>query len=235
LEEDQEFDLLHYWSVVKRRFWVLAVVVVVAVLVAGSVSYYLLPGIYSASTTLIVVRQETPVLDYSTMLMNTQLAKTYPEIIRSRQIAKRVIGNLGLPLTVTEFAAKVKVQAVPNTLLIQIAVEDQNPAKAASIANALASEFMREVVDLMKVENVSVVDPAIAPAEPVWPRPLLNMAVAGVLGAMIGLALVFMVESLDNRLKTEEDVRRHLGLPVLGAIQRIDVRNAGKEPARIRP
>ena len=233
MEEDQEIDLLHYWSVVRRRFWVLALVVVVAVLVAGSVSYFLLPKIYSASTTLIVVKQETPVLDYSTVLMNTQLAKTYPEIVKSRQIAKRVIGNLRLPLTVTEFAAKVKVQAVPNTVLIQITVEDRDPAKAAGIANALASEFMREVVNLMKVENVSVVDPAIEPAEPVRPRPVLNMALAGVLGAIIGLVLVLMVESLDNRLKTEEDVRRHLGLPVLGAIPRIDARNAGKEPTRI--
>ncbi len=44
------------------------------------------------------------------------------------------------------------------------------------------------------------------------------MAIAGVLGLMLGMFLVFLLEYLDNTIKTPEDVERYLGLPVIGTI-----------------
>ena len=43
-------------------------------------------------------------------------------------------------------------------------VTDPDPALAAAIANAVASAFMKEVVAIMKVENVSLIDQAAQPA-----------------------------------------------------------------------
>jgi len=56
----------------------------------------------------------------------------------------------------------------------------------------------------------------------VKPRKLLNIAIAAVLGMMIGLGLIFLLEYLDNSIKTEEDVERYLALPVIGAIPEIN-------------
>src|SRR5690625_6534537 len=63
---------------------------------------------------------------------------------------------------------------------------------------------------------------------PVSPKPMLNMAIAFVLGGMIGVGLAFLLEYLDNTIRTEADVEQHLDLPVLGAISQIsdkDVHN----------
>ena len=46
----------------------------------------------------------------------------------------------------------------------------------------------------------------------------MNIAIAGVLGIMLGIGLVFLVEYLDNTIKTPEDIERYVGLPVLGII-----------------
>lgn len=48
------------------------------------------------------------------------------------------------------------------------------------------------------------------------------MAIAGVLGVMLGVFIAFIVEYLDNTIKTPEDVEKYLGLPVLGAIPKMD-------------
>ena len=49
-------------------------------------------------------------------------------------------------------------------------------------------------------------------------KKMMNMAIAAVLGAMIGLFVVFLIEYLDNKLKTPQDIEKHLGLSVLGVV-----------------
>lgn len=66
--------------------------------------------------------------------------------------------------------------------------------------------------------SVLPVSPPLTPTSPVRPRKLLNMAVAGMLGAMIGLFATFVLERFDNTVKTPEDVERLIGVPVLGDV-----------------
>lgn len=66
--------------------------------------------------------------------------------------------------------------------------------------------------------NVSVVDRAETPVKPVTPRPLINLALAGLLGLLVGAAIVFVLEFLDESLKVPSDVETKLGLPLLGSV-----------------
>jgi len=72
----------------------------------------------------------------------------------------------------------------------------------------------------MDVQNVQIVDKASTPANPspVKPNKKLNLAIALVLGLLVSVGLAFLLEYLDTRIKTEEDVQRYLELPVLGSI-----------------
>ena len=80
---------------------------------------------------------------------------------------------------------------------------------------------MDSVKKFMKVENVQVIDEAQVPKNPIKPRPMLNIAIAGVLGLMFGIFLVFLLEYLDNTIKTPEDVEKYLQLSVIGAIPKV--------------
>ena len=66
--------------------------------------------------------------------------------------------------------------------------------------------------------NVSVVDRAEAPVNPVAPRPLINLALAGLLGLLLGAVVVFVLEFLDESLKVPSDIETKLGLPLLGSV-----------------
>ncbi|MGB9873226.1 MAG: Wzz/FepE/Etk N-terminal domain-containing protein, partial [Anaerolineae bacterium] len=70
-------------------------------------------------------------------------------------------------------------------------------------------------------ETVVLFEPAQVPQEPVRPRKLLNTAIAGVLGLMLAVGAVFLIEYLDDTIKTSDDVNRALGLPTLSAIGRL--------------
>ena len=66
--------------------------------------------------------------------------------------------------------------------------------------------------------NLQVVDLAIVPSAPIKPRVKLNMAIGGVLGLFIGFGLAFLLEFIDNTIKTKEQAEAILGLPVIGQI-----------------
>jgi uncharacterized protein involved in exopolysaccharide biosynthesis len=72
--------------------------------------------------------------------------------------------------------------------------------------------------EVMELGNISIIDNALAPDKPIKPRKILNLAIGGILGLMLGVMLVFFLEYMDNTIKNTEDVERILNLPILGVI-----------------
>lgn len=70
--------------------------------------------------------------------------------------------------------------------------------------------------------NLEVVDEAIVPSNPVKPRVKLNLAIGGVLGLFIGMGLAFLLEFVDNTVKTKEEVEALLEIPVIGQIPKFN-------------
>jgi capsular exopolysaccharide synthesis family protein len=71
-------------------------------------------------------------------------------------------------------------------------------------------------------DNVIIFETAQAPSSPIRPRTLVNTVLAAVVGAMLAVGVAFLVEYLDDTIKTSDDVNRILGLSTLGAIVRLD-------------
>ncbi|MEW6318677.1 MAG: polysaccharide biosynthesis tyrosine autokinase, partial [Pseudomonadota bacterium] len=76
------------------------------------------------------------------------------------------------------------------------------------------------------VNNIAIVDPADVPQDPSSPRLLLNLAVALLAGVAIGAALAFALEQMDEAIADPTEVERRLGLPLLGAVPKVE----GTEP-----
>jgi capsular exopolysaccharide synthesis family protein len=69
-----------------------------------------------------------------------------------------------------------------------------------------------------EVNNVVVVEPAVPAQQPMRPRVLQNTILAAVLGGMLALGLVFLIEHMDDTLKTPDQVAEDTGLSTLSAI-----------------
>lgn len=217
--EQAEIDLHEIVRVIRRRWWVLLTLPLVAALVAGLVSLFVIKPVYEASTTMWVVKEGAGPISYNDVLLNRNLTKTYAEVARSRAVILQVIEGQGLTETTVEgLQAKLTVTPVRDTEILKFAVRDRDPQKAIILASAVAEAFRAQITKSIKVDNVTIVDPAQVNPRPVSPRPLMNVALAGVLGGMVALGLVFLLEYLDTTVKTPDDVARHVGLPVLGVI-----------------
>ncbi|HLO02845.1 MAG TPA: GNVR domain-containing protein, partial [Symbiobacteriaceae bacterium] len=180
--------------------------------------------VYSAQTTLWVIKDDTSQLSYNDVLLSRNLTKTYAEVAKSNAVLDEVIKSLALTGTTTgQLRDRLTVTPLRDTEILSFVVEDGNPARAAAIADAVATAFKGQISLYMKVENVAIVDRAIVPTSPIKPRSLMNVAVAVVLGGMAAVGLVFLLEYLDTSIKSPEDVNLHLELPVLGLIPTIEI------------
>lgn len=86
------------------------------------------------------------------------------------------------------------------------------------------------ITEAMQTADVHVIDTALLPSDPVKPRIKLNIAISIVLGAFLGVGLAFLLEFMDNTVKTKEEAERLLGIPVLGQIP--DFSQPGYEPKK---
>lgn len=227
---EETISLKDLFGTLKKRIWLIITIAVLAMITSGITSFFILTPIYQSSTQLLVnqSKDKESAYQYNEVQTNLQLIETYNVIIKSPAILDKVIEKLDLNMSAGQLNEKITVQSEQNSQVVNLSVIDEDPYLAAKIANTTAETFRDEIVKIMNVDNVSI----LAKAEvgenqsPIKPKPLLNIAIALVVGLMVGVGLAFLLEYLDNTLKTEQDIEKTLGLPVIGVIGVIELSNA---------
>ncbi|WP_170240341.1 YveK family protein [Thermosediminibacter litoriperuensis] len=227
---EEEISLKEIIDVLKKRFKIIGIIIIVFLAVTAVYTFYMKKPVYESYTTIMVGKpvQRTPdssaSVTYQELQTNRLLVSTYGEIAKSRSTLEEVIKRLNLNTSHEKLKSQVKVNPVKNTEIIEIRVSDHNPVMAATIANAVAESFSRQVIRIMNVENVQVIDEAIPIYRKVEPRPALNLSLSVILGSMVGVFCAFIMEFTDTSIKSPEDVAKYLGLPVIGTIPYVEER-----------
>jgi capsular exopolysaccharide synthesis family protein len=124
-----------------------------------------------------------------------------------------------------QIQGRVTAKAIPDTVLLEATVVDSDAARSARIANSLATHFVTlvetletPIADAKPMVKVELVAGPLLDPVPVSPRPLRNLALAGLLGLLIGIAGAIMREMLDVTIKTAETLRTVAGAPVLAVV-----------------
>ncbi|RPI95337.1 MAG: polysaccharide biosynthesis tyrosine autokinase [Chloroflexi bacterium] len=348
----ETFELKQLLDVIRRRSWILLLGVVIGAGAAALYSYFQQP-VYEATTKVLVTRSvQNPVNDIAGAMTLQQTADTYVQFLSMEPVLNMVSQRVGY--VIDPEAQMIDVQLVPNTQIINVAVDDTDPKRAVLIAdtlvqvlieqnevlqagryaenetslNAQISEMEKQIdglqdqldqtkaaalqAQITKVQtqiddlqeeisvledddldesagktarleqlqslmssyqdtytrlvvtgeiqgtndqidrlekslqlyqqlylnllgnletvrmarmqntpNVVQISAAIVGENPIRPRPVLNTALGGVAGLILALSLMFLIEYLDDTIKTPEDVERLLGLAVLGYVAEV--------------
>ncbi|MCP1493977.1 capsular polysaccharide biosynthesis protein [Peribacillus frigoritolerans] len=228
---EETISIKDIFKTLKKRWKLIMLLTLIAAFISGSISYFLLTPVYESSTQILVnQKQAENQLDSTQIRSNIDMINTYSVIIKSPAILEKVIDELELDQSVEQLSEKITINSQENSQVFSLTVQDSNPTKAVEIVNTVSATFQKEIKDIMNVDNVSVLAKAEIKDDPtpVKPNPLLNIAIAVVVGLVAGVGLAFLLEYMDNTIKDEEDIERILELPVLGSIQKItQVHNKG--------
>lgn len=230
---EETISLKELFQTLRKRLGLILSIAFVAVATSGLISYFYLTPIYQSTTQLLVnqAKSDQPVFNSGEIQTNLQLINTYNVIIKSPAILDLVKEELDLDITTSQLDSKITVGSQKDSQVLAITVQDPDANMAADIANTTANVFQREIVKIMNIDNVSILAKAELTDEPspVKPNKILNMAIALVVGLMTGVGLAFLLEYMDNTVKTEQDIEKLLDLPVLGTIAIINEETGAME------
>lgn len=226
MEHEIILDLSEIFGIIKKRLWIIILITTLAVGASAVLSIYVMTPVYEAESSVIIGKerqenQETGyAYSYSDVMMYEKMLKTYGQIAKSRLVAKLASEKLKESGQTDLLYGEKEVNVTPyiDTQILIIRIQDRNPNNAMVKVNTLAQAFTEEANRIYPSGNVQVLDAAILPVIPVSPRTNLNMVVAFFLGIMVSLGIIFLIEYMDNTLKTEEDIEKYLGLSVIGLI-----------------
>jgi len=220
-EDNMEvIDLRDLLKILQKKLWIVILTTILFTAISGHISYYILLPEYQAFTTLMIGKPQGygQRIEYDDVLLNQKLVLYLWRNCKSRVVANEFMSNLGLSLTYKELDKKIEVKLVSDTEIIKISVKDNSAEMSATIANEIAKVFMKHVARIMNIENIQLIDKAEIPLKPIRPMPVINMAIAAVLGIMLSTFFIFLREYFDNTVKTQEDIESCFMLPVLGLI-----------------
>ena len=213
-------QLLDYIDIFKKKIWIIALTSVLLLMIGLIFSFYIIKPEYQTFSTLMIgnLQNSDERIDYNDILLSQKLVSTYSEIAKSRTVLNEVIKNLDLDITYEAITKKINIKQVGDTGIIKIESKNESPEIAAKLADEIAKVFIKYVVKIMSAENVHIIDRAEKPIKPIRPVLIVNMTVAGILWIMIESFIIFLIEYLDNTIKTSDDIVKYLELPVIGTI-----------------
>jgi uncharacterized protein involved in exopolysaccharide biosynthesis len=161
---EEEISLRELIEILIRGKWLIAAITLIAVVVSGILSFFVISPTYEAGVTLMASplspNNQSKDSDYETLLnylsqFPQMTLETYRVQVMNPHILSQVIKELNLDparYSVNSLKDAVDVEAVKDTNLIRITVKDTDPEMAAKIANTLASKFVEFVSETLKAQ-----------------------------------------------------------------------------------
>lgn len=209
-------------KIIRKRLLLIIFLVTIIVAIAAGINFYLLTPVYEAQTQILVNQKSTSEEAYSWSQMETdlQLINTYNVIITSPVILTPVIEKLELDVTPETLMNQISVSNENDSKILNITVEDLKPSLAVEISNTVADVFKETIPQLMNVDNINILSSAKLSENPtpIKPNKVLNIAIAAVIGLVLGIGVAFLLELLDTTVKSEKDIEETINLPVMGII-----------------
>lgn len=223
-------ELKQYIKIVAKRKWMITSIVLIACILAGIKGFLYTTPVYSASAKLVVNQSYeydgVSMLDYSLIQTNLMVINSYKEIIKSRAIMDKVAAAYpDLHLTSSELSAGVSISSSNDSQIMDLTFVSTDYRQAAKAVNSIAKVFKSQNPNIMKVDNVTLLNEAQVELEnpvPINMDPVTLMALAFIVSCMLSIGLAFLLDYLDDTIKSEQDIEKHLGLPMLSLITRMN-------------
>lgn len=220
----EELDLKELFNIFWSKKAIIILIVAIFIIIGVIYTMGFTVPMYSSSTTLVLAtsgKTETKAdtsITATEITVNSKLVSTYSELVKSKNILRQVISNLGIEVDENNLRKNVTVSSVKDTELIEITVKNENPVYSAQIANEIAKVFTEKVQEIYKIDNVQIVDEAEVSIAPSNINHKKDVIIFAFIGLVISVCYVLIANMLDTTVKTAEDIENGFKVPVLASI-----------------
>ena len=220
----EELDLKSLFeSIWKKKSLIILLVIIGAILGFTFNKYYTTPK-YKSTVTFLLAQTGSSSSDSSItasdVTLNSKLVENYSELIKSDSVISEALKQLNIQMSIPDLQKNITVDSKKSTEFIQLSVATEQKDLSPLIANKIVEVFTEKVKQIYKVENVHIVDSAIEPTSPYNITPTKYALIGACVGLVIALAIIFIINSFDDSLKSDKDIERALGLKTLATFRK---------------
>ena len=231
-----EIDIKELIFLLLRKLWIIVLSGIVLAMAAFMISKYVTVKIYQSTTKVYVMnkKDDTSAVTYTDLQTGTQLTNDYKTLVTSRPVIEDVIESLNLNMAYGGLAGRISVSNPINTRILSITVSYPEPEMAQKIADAVRDASSKHISNVMKIEQVSIVEEANLPKRPSSPNVRMKTLIGGFIGMMLAAGIIILISILDDTIKSPDDIERYLGLSVLATIPlQKDLVNSDKKDKKL--
>ena len=223
----EELDLKELFNIFWSKKLIILISVLVFIIIGAVYSIGFVTPVYESYTTILLAKggkedtqaqTDAEAITTTDITLNSKLVSTYSELVKSKDVIRKVISNLHMDLNEASVRRNISVSSYKDTEMIKVSVTNENPRYAAAIANETVKVFATKVEEYYNIKNVYVVDEAEISSKPSNVNHIKNIIIFAAAGFILAAGYIFIANMLDTTIKSAEEVEKICGAPVLASI-----------------
>ena len=229
----EEINLVKIFEIILKLWWVILIFAIIGSLVAFSISSFLMTPMYTSTAKVYVSGSEKAAdagVNINDINVSQRLVGTYIEILSGNSFLEDIAqaynaqsGKKEAAISSGYIKSNLEMGSANETEILQIKYSDTTPQKAQDVLEVLLANAQQEITRVIDGCRLSVVDYADLPVATSSPNVKQNTFIGLFLGIVLGVAVIFLRELFDTRIKDEDDIKSRYGVAVLGIIPNLDV------------
>lgn len=233
IAQDDVIDLRKLVSVLLHRAWLIVAAAFLFSIAAYGGTKLLITPTYRTSFT-VYVNNTTDQGDKTyvagaDITAARSLVSTYSAILTSQPVLEDAAAAVGMSLPYEQLAELVSISTITDTEIIQVNVTMEDPQLAVDFAQALVDLAPEYISNIVEGSSMKVIAAPKLPNSIYAPNSVRNTEVGFLMGAIFMTALIILLELMDNRVKSGEELEQRYGIAVMGTIP--DLAATGKYTA----
>lgn len=216
-----EITVKQLFSIIRKNLVLIILSAAVCFLGAYGISRFVIPKTYQSTVKMYVstpTSADGSAADINALNYAQKVVNTYIEMLQTNSFYQKVLNKSGAKIPLEDLQKMVRFSALNDTEVFQATVSSRDPEQAKLLADTVAALAPVTISQMKENASLKVVDPAALPDRPSSPNTLLN----SLIGLLLGLAgsLIFAVarDTLDIRIKGEDDILEKYNIPVIASI-----------------
>lgn len=209
--------LLELFQLLKRHVKLVVALPLVCAVAMGVFSFVAMDDVYTAQTSMYILANEDTSQGQSTYYNDLNasqlLANDIATLLNSDRVSADAAKALGLE-SLADYDASVTSETT--TRVVSLAVTGPDPDETAAVANEMARQVSIVAQEIEMADSINVIDEAVSPDAPSGPNRTLYVAVAFLAGLFLAVAIVVLMDMLNTRVRSAEEVEELLDVSVIG-------------------
>lgn len=231
--DERRIDLVELLLYLWKKIGYIILTVLISALLALGITYFFITPTYQSTTKMYILPQtDETVITYNDLQTGTSLTQDYMSLVTCRPVLEKVILSLKLDLTASELESYISVSNPTNTRILVLSVIYPDRNMSQKIANEVRDAAGDKIKQVMQINDVKVVEYANYPDGKYAPSNSQNTIIGVLVGLFLSIGALSIQFTLNDKIKSADDVEKHLNLAVIGTIPNNKYFKGKKKPKK---